>query len=296
LVSAFIPTDTRLGWLLPGLVFFAMYALGIVVAVLMALLLKRTLLKGQTPPFVMELPSYKLPSPGTVLYRMTERGWAFVRRAGTLILATAIIIWALGYYPRDVQTIEGPYEARLAEIKERLDGPPADAPQRALSEDEEAALEKEKAEIEHHMEADHLSNSFLGRAGQYVEPVVRPLGWDWRIGCAAIASFPAREVVVGTLGVIYNLGESDDPEESRTALREQIQAATWDGTGEKVYNVPVALSIMVFFALCAQCVSTLAIIRRETNSWRWPVFTFVYMTGLAYVGALATYQIGMLFA
>ncbi len=295
LVGAFIPTDTRLGWLLPGLVFFAMYVLGIVVAVLMALLLKRTLLKGQTPPFVMELPSYKLPSPGMVLYRMTERGWAFVRRAGTLILATAVIIWALGYYPRDAETIEGKYQARLAEIQERLDGPPADASQHALPENEKAELENKKAQIEHHIEADHLRNSFLGRAGQYVEPVVRPLGWDWRIGCAAIASFPAREVVVGTLGVIYNLGsETDASEESNALLRQKIQEATWDSTGEKVYNVPVALSIMVFFALCAQCVSTLAIIRRETNSWRWPLFTFVYMTTLAYLGALATYQIGML--
>jgi ferrous iron transport protein B len=288
LTAAFIPSDTALGPLLPALVMFSMYLLGILVAVMMALVLKRTLLKGQTPPFVMELPSYKLPSLGMVLYRMTERGWAFVRRAGTLILATTVIIWALGYYPRDAEKIEAPHEARLAEIGAQLDGLSEDAPSRV-------ALEDEQAEIENQIEADHLRNSFLGRSGQYVEPVVRPLGWDWRIGCAAIASFPAREVIVGTLGVIYNLGETDDSEESQALLTEKIQAATWDGTDQKVYNVPVALSIMVFFALCAQCVSTLAIIRRETNSWRWPVFTFVYMTALAYVGALATYQIGMLF-
>ncbi len=290
LVGAFIPGDTSLGPLLPGLVFFGMYALGILVAVLMALLLKRTLLKGQTPPFVMELPSYKLPSLGMVLYRMADRGWAFVRRAGTLILATSVIIWALGYYPRDVAAIEGPHDARLAELDKTIDALPKQAPERA-------ALEEEKGQIEHDINGEHLRNSFLGRAGQYVEPVVRPLGWDWRIGCAAIASFPAREVVVGTLGVIYNLGSDIDPaEESGQMLRERIQAATWDGTDEKVYNVPVALSIMVFFALCAQCVSTLVIIRRETNSWRWPVFTFVYMTALAYVGALVTYQVGMLVA
>jgi ferrous iron transport protein B len=287
LVGAFIPTGTLLGPVLPGLVFFSMYALGILVAVVMALLLKRTLLKGQTPPFVMELPSYKLPSIGMVLHRMAERGWAFVRRAGTLILATTIIIWALGYYPRDKEKIEGPHEERVTAIKEQLKALPDDAPERA-------ALEDEQADIKHQIEGDHLRNSFLGRAGQYVEPAVRPLGWDWRIGCAAIASFPAREVVVGTLGVIYNLGgELEDTEEDQSLLRRKIQEATWDGTDQKVYNVPVALSIMVFFALCAQCVSTLVIIRRETNSWRWPAFTFVYMTALAYLGALVTYQVGM---
>jgi ferrous iron transport protein B len=289
LTAAFIPGDTALGPALPALVMFSMYLLGILVAVAMALVLKRTLLRGQTPPFVMELPSYKLPSLGMVLYRMTERGWAFVRRAGTLILATTIVIWALGYYPRDAEKIESPYETRLARIDAQLKQLPVEDARRT-------PLEDAKAEIDHQIEAEHLRNSFLGRSGQYVEPMVRPLGWDWRIGCAAIASFPAREVVVGTLGVIYNLGSgADDSDESQALLTEKIQAATWDGTSEKVYNIPVALSIMVFFALCAQCVSTLAIIRRETNSWRWPVFTFVYMTTLAYLGALATYQIGVLF-
>jgi ferrous iron transport protein B len=108
-----------------------------------------------------------------------------------------------------------------------------------------------------------------------------------------VASFPAREVVIGTLGVIYNLG-SDQDEQSQP-LQEMLRSATWPETGEPVFNVPVALSIMVFFALCAQCAATLAVMRRETNSWRWPAFTFVYMTVLAYVGALATYQVGMLF-
>ena len=150
------------------------------------------------------------------------------------------------------------------------------------------------------MKAEYLRASALGTMGRGVEPLVRPLGWDWRIGCAVIASFPAREVVLGTLGVIYNLGEDVDLEDEsqgghKQRLSQQLQASTWDGSDEKVYNIPVALSIMVFFALCAQCVSTLAVIWRETNSWRWPAFTFGYMTTLAYVAAFATYQIGMLF-
>ena len=141
----------------------------------------------------------------------------------------------------------------------------------------------------------HQRDSFLGRAGQLIEPAVRPLGWDWRIGCAVIASFPAREVVIGVLGVIYHLGADVNvgSEGDQNRLRQQLRAARWDDSGQPVYNLPVALSIMVFFALCAQCAATLAVIRRETNSWRWPAFTFVYMTVLAYFGALVTYQVGI---
>ena len=134
--------------------------------------------------------------------------------------------------------------------------------------------------------------SYLGRVGQWIEPAVRPLGWDWRIGAAAIASFPAREVVVATLGVIYNLGAEED-ERKRSGCEHSLQRATGTETDRPVFNLPVALSVMVFFALVRQCASTLAVIRRETNRWCWPAFTFVYMTVLAYVGALVTYQVGI---
>ena len=128
------------------------------------------------------------------------------------------------------------------------------------------------------------------RAGKLIEPAVKPLGWDWRIGCAAIASFPAREVVIGALGVIYTLGE--DEAEVEKSLPETLRSATWDGTDRPVFNIPVALSIMVFFALCAQCASTFAVMKRETNSWRWPIFTFVYMTALAWTLSFLVFQIG----
>ena len=135
-----------------------------------------------------------------------------------------------------------------------------------------------------------MEQSYLGRAGKLIEPVVRPLGWDWKIGCAVIASFPAREVVISTLGVIYHVGE--EPGVASESLRDTLKAATYPGTRRPVFTVPVALSVMVFFALCAQCIATLAVIRRETNSWTWPAFTFAYMTVLAYAAALVTYQVG----
>jgi ferrous iron transport protein B len=289
LIAAFIPDWSYLGGLiqLQGATMFAMYVVGMVAAAIVALVLKRTLLKGPTPPFVMELPSYKWPSASIVLGRMLERGWTFVQRAGTLILAVSIIIWAVSYYPHDTEAVEGPYWGQISALRHQIEN--------ARSDVEQNAAEEQLADIEHRIAAEYQRQSWLGHAGKAIEPVVRPLGWDWRIGCAAIASFPAREVVMGALGVIYSLGsELDVGEESdQHRLIGRLRAAKWDDTGQPVYNVPVALGIMVFFALCAQCASTLVVIKRETNSWRWPLFTFVYMTGLAYVGALVTYQAGM---
>jgi ferrous iron transport protein B len=282
LIGAFVPAQYYLGGLLglQGLVLLAMYCVGAVVAIGVAWVLKKSLLRGSTPPFVMELPSYKVPSLRTVFHRMWERGWAFLARAGTVIFAVTIVVWALAYYPRANEQV-------AADV----------ATQRVAVQNDPAALaEFDKPENIADLEASlHQRYSFLGRAGQAIEPAVRPLGWDWRIGCAAIASFPAREVVMGVLGVIYQLGPKVDVENERdqNRLASQLKAAKWDDTGKPVYNLPVALSIMVFFALCAQCAATLAVIRRETNSWRWPVFTFAYMTILAYIGALLTYQIGI---
>ena len=137
-----------------------------------------------------------------------------------------------------------------------------------------------------------MEDSLLGRAGHLIEPLVVPLGWDWRLGVGVVASFPAREVIVATLGTIFSLGSDVEDDEENVSLRGALMTATWPD-GRPLMNLPVALSVMVFFALCAQCVSTLVVIRRETNSWRWPVFSFTYMTVLAWVGAFAVYQIGI---
>jgi ferrous iron transport protein B len=288
LIAAFIPNLTLgSGWFavpwLHALTLFAMYALTIVAGVAAAWVFKMTLFRGPTPPFVMELPSYKLPGLSVVLHRMFEQGWAFIYRAGTLILAVSILVWALAYYPRDESRIDPSLLARQAELAQQLESLPA-------ADRDESPAAAELATIDNRIAAAHLENSFLGRMGHAIEPLVRPLGWDWRIGCAAIASFPAREVVVATLGVIYNLGDGQD--EGSDELQQTLREATWAGTNRPVFTIPVALSVMVFFALCAQCASTLAVMRRETGSWSWPALTFVYMTALAYVGALATYQFG----
>lgn len=273
LIGAFLTAGFPF-WL-PGVVMFALYALGLILAPLVAWALKRTLLRGQTPVFVLEMPAYKWPSASGVLRRVFDAGWMFLSRAGTVILASMIVVWVLLNFPA------GDYPARLASLEAR---------------GEEASEEIKK------LQAEWKRQSILGRLGQAIEPVVRPLGWDWRIGVAALASFPAREVVVSTLGIVYQQGEVDTEELTRpganvleTALGKALREARWDDDPSRpVFTIPTALSLMVFFALCCQCASTLAVIRRETRSWFWPAFTFAYMTVLAYLGALLVYQVGTL--
>ncbi len=294
-------------WWVPGLVMFSLYALGIVLAPLVALVLKRTVLRGETPVFVMEMPSFKRPSARLVVRRMWDSGYAFLARAGTLILASMILVWAALYFPhRDEQGRS--YEEQIAEIQTKVEQRELKLNE-ATQADKKETVERLSAELDilqqqgNHLQGEWRQQSYLGQLGHVIEPVVKPLGWDWKIGVAALASFPAREVVVGALGILYQVGEVDAGEieeaenVSNSSLGRALQEATWDGDPKrKVFTAPVALSLLVFFALCCQCVSTLAIIKRETGTWRWPIFTFVYMTVLAYLGAMLVYQIGSLIA
>jgi ferrous iron transport protein B len=333
MIGAFLPirSDKNPGgfaWFVPGLVMFSMYCIGLVVAPLVALLLKSTLLRGETPPFVMEMPLYKFPSWRSILRRMFDSAWTFLRRAGTLILASMVLVWALLYFPRSESAERQTayvtqLKEQLAAVSEEDRGPlqaRIDAVERdgltydvhfnylrqdldELKDDAQANAEKiEALELEkNRVHGEWKRQSILGWTGRTIEPVVSPLGWDWRIGMAAVASFPAREVIVGTLGVIYNEGEvkSDDilkaNDAGDTRLATALKKATWEEgphQGQPVFTIPTALSLMVFFALCCQCASTLTVIRRETKSWLWPLFTFTYMTVLAYLGALVVYQVG----
>jgi ferrous iron transport protein B len=283
MIAAFVPERRYLGGVLtlPGLTLLAMYLLGIVMAAAVAFVLRRTLLRGDPPPLVIELPNYRWPPARVVLQRVFERSWDFVRNAGTVIFAVSIVMWAALAYPQVPASRIAPLAAERARLESRLVLATAGA--------DRAAVELELATVRARIDGVQKRQSVLGRLGRWLEPAVRPLGWDWRIASSVIASFTAREVVVASLGVIFDAGADAS---AGKGLRDALRSATWQGTSRTLFTVPVALSIMVFFALCAQCVGTLVVIGRETKSWGMALFCFTYLTTLAYLGALVTYQVG----
>ena len=246
MIAACFSDRKILGVISAGVVIIlAMYLLGVLVAILVAWILKGTLLNAPAPPFVMELPPYRVPQFANVAHVMFERAGLFVKRAGTVILAISILLWALVAFPRR----------------------PASTP------------------------SEQVQHSFAGQAGRAIEPVITPLGFDWKIGVGLISSFAARETIVSTLSIVYNVGD-DAKVQSGSLVNALRQAKRTDGS--PAWTPLVALSLMVFFVLACQCMSTLAVVRRETNSWRWPLFMIGYMLVLAYVGSLITYQGGRL--
>lgn len=276
MIGAFFGGQYVMGFISVGaLLMLIMYAIGIIVAIVVAFILKRTVLKAPPPPFLMELPPYRLPNLRTVLQNMLTRAWLFLKRAGTVILAISIILWALMYFPRS--------EPAQSE-------PPAVAG--GLTPKTEAVnTTAQPSATAGGSDSEQLRNSYAGKLGHAIEPVIEPLGFDWKIGVALIASFAAREVLVSTLSIIYNVGK-DENEESETLISAIREEKKDDGT--PVWTPLTALTLMVFFVLAMQCMSTLAVVRRETNSWLWPIFMMAYMTALAYLGALLTYQGGKL--
>jgi ferrous iron transport protein B len=282
MIAAFFAGRTVFGFIsLAAVLMLAMYALGMLVAVAVAFILKRTILKAPPPPFLMELPPYRVPNFRTVFQNMLTRAWLFVKRAGTVILAISIILWALMYFPRSSQQT-------WAETQSVADVPQVEQSQ---AESENKTDRDQSSKVEVQSESDQLKHSFAGTLGHAIEPVIRPLGFDWKVGVALIASFAAREVLVSTLSIIYNVGKDEDAQ-SETLISAIKDAKTDDGA--LAWTPLKALTLMVFFVLAMQCMSTVAVVRRETNSWRWPLFMIGYMTGLAYIGALITYQGGQI--
>lgn len=285
LIGAFI--EPVYGPSVAGTALFAMHFVGALVAAPLAWLLHRCIDKERAPmPFVMELPRYRVPQLKLVLLRMYESGKEFVVRAGTVIFAMTIVIWALLYFPRP-ESIAA--ETRAQFISQMTEG-------RLGSQEGYASLDESlQAELDAEIAARYLEQSYMGRFGKMVQPVFAPAGYDWKITVGVLASFPAREIIISTLGIIYALG--DEVDENSSDLRTTLSNAKWDAgprQGEPVFNIPVALSIMIFFALCMQCGATLAVIAKELNGW-WSAGSFCALTTLAWIAAVAVYQIGMLF-
>jgi ferrous iron transport protein B len=359
LIAACVP-ETKLGGVvgLQGLTLLAMYLLGTVMALVMAWVFKKTLLKGETPMLIMELPPYKRPVATTILRHMWDRSKLFLRRAGTVILGINILLWFLATYPKsdkaesqmrqmqigmlhpmypDVKTPEGvakklaelrdaaakaksadtnstaaqvgqrvppdslikvPAQAESPNQKDRRDAlsytnaPPAGggtgSPQVV-----ETLLERLE-DLEKQIQGEQLRHSFAGRLGRLIEPAIAPLGFDWKMGIGIVASFAAREVFVSTMSVVYNVGETDTKDSAATASLARVMQDEKRADGQPVYTPLVGITLMVFYVFALQCVSTIAVVRRETNSWKWPVIQWLYMAALAWGMAFLTYHGGKL--
>ncbi len=258
LIGAFVPPVAVLGgfFSLQGVTMLMMYLLGTVTALVVAAVFKRSLLRGPVRPMILEMPAYRLPNLRTTLINVWHRAQMFLRRAGTVILSCSVILWALATYPKtDIPA--GATEERAHELQ--------------------------------------LENSALGHVGKVIEPVVRPLGYDWKIGVSIAASFAAREVFVSTMGTIYGVGEAD---ETSVALRDRLRSEVNPATGAPRYTPLIALGLMVFYVYALMCISTVAVTVREAGNgaigWGWAAIQFVYMLGLAYFSALLVYQGGRL--
>jgi len=270
LIAACIPQ--RRG--LPGLTLLAMYLLGIAGALGMAWLFKRTLLKGEPPLLILELPPYKRPVFSVVLRHMWDRSRLFLRRAGTVILGINILLWFLATYPKAGADSAGSFPATSTALGGGM------TPESLVIVQSDVAGEA-------------LRNSYAGRIGRFIEPAIRPLGFDWKIGIGIVASFAAREVFVSTMSVVYNVGGPEDSDGGTAGLAEVMKTERRPD-GSAVYTSLTGITLMVFYVFAMQCVSTIDIVRRETNSWKWPVFQTLYMTGLAWIASFLTYQVGRL--
>ena len=264
LISLVIDEKMYFGFLsLQGLVMMGLYLLGIVMALLASFVLKLFIKIKEKSYFILELPVYRAPRWGNVGMTMIQKAKIFVTDAGRVIMIISIVLWFLSSYgpSQQMDTLQQNYEAAIQ------------------------ANPSNTAVLEKQYHTDKLANSYAGILGKQIEPVIKPLGYDWKIGIALITSFAAREVFVGTMATLYSVEEDDN-----TSLREKLNAAVWPD-GRKVYSLAAALSLMIFYVLAMQCMSTLAIVKRETGSWKWPTIQFIMMTGLAYVMSWGVYMI-----
>jgi len=260
--AAFIGPLYGPGW--ESVVMVGMHCVGLLFAVPTAFVLTRFVLKVKPQPFVLELPRYQMPKPRDVLWRMWQNAAEFVSKAGTVIFAITIIVWALSYFPRD------------ASVAERI-----------KAAHPTAAEEVVKAKVQ----AAYVEQSYMGRFGKTVQPIFDPLGFDWKITVGVLASFPAREVIVSTLGVTYSVGEGAKADSQH--LRQAMQDAKWSEgprAGSPIFSLAAVLALMVFFALCSQCGPTIATLAQETGGWKWAAASFFYMTALAWIVATFVYQ------
>ena len=258
-----------------ALVFTGAYGVGVLAALGAALVFRRTILPGESKALMIELPPYRMPGLWPAMLHTFDRAKIFVKQAGTIILVISLVLWALAHYPKS----EPPASVvAMAEQAEQME--------KSGANEKSAEL---RAEADRLTAQSSLQNSFAGKIGRWMEPAIAPLGYDWQIGIGIVSSFAAREVIVSTLAIVYGVGDDAGADNSKSLYDSLRRATRSDGT--PIFNTATCVSLLVFYILAAQCLSTTAVVKRETNSWKWPLFQIAYMTGLAYVCALVAYQV-----
>lgn len=278
-----------------GNVIFLMYIIGILFSIVMAMVFKTSLFRKSEAPFVMELPPYRAPGMRMVLKHMWLKGAIYLKKMGGVILVASVIIWALGYFPREVE-MSRDYGQLISEKRaqlEQVDGSGQETT--GMQESDSAILSEEIRDLETARMNEQQAGSFIGIIGHAIEPVIRPLGFDWKMGVSLLAGFSAKEVVVSTMGVLYQVSES---EENTVSLQEKLRNEEYtsgERKGEKVYTPLAGFSFLIFVLLYLPCVSVIATVGRESGSWKWSAFVVFYTTFLAWFASFCVYQIGSLF-
>jgi ferrous iron transport protein B len=263
-----------------ALYLIGIYAVGIVFAFITAQILNKTFFRNKETPFVMELPTYRLPTVRNVLYHMWDKTQHYLQKIGTIILIGVVIVWALEYFPRETKNTKS-IRSEIQAVEQNT----------ALN-----LVEKENslAVLETKLESDRLMNSYIGRFGKFIEPVMRPLGFDWKMSIALVAGLPAKEIVISTMGVLYQ--SADD--ENTINLQEKLKAEKFTSgksQGEKVFTTPTALAFLIFILIYFPCIGVVVAIKNESESWKWAAFAVFYTTSLAWIAAFLVYNIGNLF-
>jgi len=288
ILGAFFPENA-------GTLLFLIYIIGIAMAMIMAKIFKKTLFKGDDVPFVMELPPYRIPTLRSTLRHMWHKGSQYLKKMGGVILVAVIIIWALEYYPRNVQYSRN-YDQQIEQVVSHYQSAISMASVGIEADSLQKAMQKQVSVIESQKIVEQQSNSYLGRIGKFIEPGIRPLGFDWKMGISLLSGVAAKEIVVSTLGVLMQAG--DDADEDGQTLTQKLRTETYaDGPrkGEKVFTPLSAFSFLLFILIYFPCVAAIAAISKESGSWRWAAFTIFYTTGLAWLVSFIFYQVGNLF-
>jgi ferrous iron transport protein B len=275
LIGAFFPKS-------PGLMLFLIYMIGILMAAIIGLLFKKTLFRSHEAPFVLELPPYRMPTVRSTIKHMWFKVYQYLKKMGGVILVASILIWALGYFPRNIE-LSKDYTGLISELS---DNSTNENISNSGSEQTDNIDKIRLLQLE--MEAEMQENSYIGRIGKFIEPAIKPLGFDWKMGVSLLTGVAAKEVVISTMGVLY---QSDGGTRSSDLLVQKLRTETHPN-GDLVFTPLVAFAFMMFILIYFPCVAVVAAVKKETGSWKWAAFLVIYTTGIAWLFAFLIYHLG----